>query len=389
MSALPPELQPQCHHCASANWRLAAGYNLAWRVTSDCKPWPPGGQLALCLECGLVQTVTDRRWEQECQDIYRGYTIYHQSSGAEQPVFDHASGASRSRSEAILQALRRERVLPDSGRWLDIGCGNGALLRTCSRVLPDGWTFCGSEVSEKNRSLIESIRGVERLYTCNLAEIPGVFDVISLIHVVEHMPGPGPFLHSVARRLKLGGLLLLEVPDCQQNAFALMIADHCSHFSKGMLAQVAATAGYEVLQTTVAWVAKEISLLARKPGPSAVVRPQPIPRTESEEVLAGWNGLQRLVAQVETLAGAGGFGIFGTSIAATWLDAQTGRAAKFFVDEDHERAGKQHLGRPVFSPAAVPEGAKVVLALPRVIAERVGRRLRALRPGVHFIQAHE
>jgi SAM-dependent methyltransferase len=365
--------------------RLASGYDRAWRVTSDCKPWPPGGRLALCLDCGLVQTVVSRQWEQECQDIYRGYTIYHQSGGAEQPVFDHASGASQSRSEAIINAWQRHLPLPAAGRWLDIGCGNGALLRACSRGLPGAWTLCGSEVSDKYRELIESIPRVERLYTCALDKIPGAFDVISLIHVVEHIPGPGPFLRGLAGKLKPGGLLLLEVPDCRQNSFALMIADHCSHFSSGMLACIAEAAGYEILQATVDWVPKEITVLARKPAEAAASRSNSVPWTESEQVFGGWESLQRLLAQVESLQGAARFGIFGTSIAATWLDAQTGRVATFFVDEDPQRAGKQHLGRPVFSPADVPEGATVVLALAPVIARRVGERLRAVRPDVPFV----
>lgn len=90
---------------------------------------------------------------------------------------------------------------------------------------------------------------------------------------------------------------------------------------------------------------------------------------------------------MESLGHAGQFGIFGTSIAATWLDAETRQAAAFFVDEDLQRVGKLHLDRPVFSPAAVPDGATVLLALPAVVAGPVVKRLRALRPQVQFIEA--
>ncbi len=386
MSEASPELPPQCHHCASPRLSLATGYEGAWRVTSDCKPWPPGGALALCLECGLVQTVASRKWQQECQAIYQGYTIYHQSGGAEQPVFDNSSGASQSRSEAIIKELLRHQALPATGRWLDIGCGNGALLRACSQALPAGWTLCGSEVSDKNRQQVETIPAVERLYTCPLEQIPGLFDVVSLIHVVEHIPGPRVFLQGVAPRLKPGGLLLLEVPDCRQNSFALMIADHCSHFSCGMLSQIATASGYELLQATESWVPREITVLARKLPAPAPARSASAPRAESEQVFGGWNGLQRLLAQVAPLTQAPSFGIFGTSIAATWLDAQIGRVARFFVDEDAQRAGRQHMGRPIFAPADVPAGATVFLALAPAIAERVGERLRARRPDVRFVK---
>jgi SAM-dependent methyltransferase len=384
MNTASQEIQSRCHDCSSPNLRLAPGFDRAWRVTSDCKPWPPGGALALCGDCGLVQTLVNEQWQEECHKIYHGYTIYHQSGGADQPTFDNSSGASQGRSEAILKAMQRQSILPASGRWLDIGCGNGALLTACSRALPTGWKLAGYEVSDKYRDLVERIPGVERLYTCPLHEIPGAFDVISLVHVAEHIPAPRKFLASLAPRLSPGGLLLLEVPDCRQNAFALMIADHCSHFSSTMLAHIAASAGYEIVEATVEWVSKEVSVLGRKPAGGTAPPPKPVIQNESEEVFRGWENLQRLVKQVEGLAPrASPLGIFGTSIAATWLDAELDRAAEFFVDEDQNRVGRTHLGRPILAPKDLPADSTVLVALPQPwagqVAERLGRLQRGLR----------
>ena len=383
MKASPPESELKCHHCASVELRLASGYAQACRVTSDCKPWPAGGVLALCEKCGLVQTIASAAWLAECDDIYRGYTIYHQSGGIEQPVFDNTSGASQARSGAIMSALKKHVALSAAGRWLDFGCGNGAMLRAASAALP-GWALCGSEVSDKYKSIVESIPGVESHFTCPLAEIPGSFDVISLIHVIEHIPSPQAFLQTLAAKLKPGGLLLLEVPDCRQNFFMLMVADHCSHFSADMLGKVAAAADYEVLHAVDAWVPKEVTVVARRLADLRIAGPGPAPKQESEQVFSGWKTLQRMLAQIAPLQSAKQFGIFGTSIAATWLDAQTRQVAKFFVDEDPNRIGKQHFSRPIVAAASIPDGAKVFLALPPVIAGRVVARLRAARPNVEF-----
>lgn len=378
----PPGPEPRCHHCDSDRLRLARGSEQAWRVTSDCKPWPPGGMLALCEACGLVQTIADAQWTRECREIYLRYTIYHQSGGSEQPVFDHASGAAQARSEAILAALRKRVTLPAAGRWLDIGCGNGALLRACSGALPREWRLCGSEVDDKYRRVIESIPGVERLFTGPLENVEGPFDVISLVHVVEHIPGPGRFLSSLRNKLKPNGLLLLEVPDCSQNFFALMVADHCSHFSVGTLASVASAGGCEVLHAAADWVPKEITLLAQ---PRKAAGPPPSPLAESEQVFWGWDRLQRVATRVLESGAEHSLGIFGTSIAATWLDAQTRQRARFFVDEDVNRVGKPHLGRPVLAPARVPAGSVVFVALPPAIANRVAERLRTVQPQAQFL----
>jgi SAM-dependent methyltransferase len=332
----------------------------------------------------LIQTIVTPAWQSECDEIYRGYTIYHQSQGVEQPVFDNASGVGHARSGAIMAALKDRVALPAAGRWLDIGCGNGAMLRACSRALP-GWALCGSEVSNKYKSAIESIPGVERLFTCPIAEIPGSFDVISLIHVIEHIPGPRSFLQQISAKLKPNGLLLLEAPDCRQNFFMLMVADHCSHFSAGMLADVASGAGYEVLHAADTWLPKEITVVGRKPAAPRSACDGLSSKEESKQVFSGWDTLRRIVDQIESLKKAGHFGIFGTSIAATWLDTQTGNAAGFFVDEDLNRVGKQHMGRPILPVADIPDDASVFLALPPVVAERVLKRLRSARPAGHFL----
>ena len=82
--------------------------------------------------------------------------------------------------------------------------------------------------------------------------------------------------------------------------------------------------------------------------------------------------------EAQAVARSPKFGIFGTAISATWLDAQTDRAAQFFVDEDQNRIGKSHLGRPILAPAGVPSGATVFVPLPDPLAAQVAGRLNRL-----------
>ena len=372
----------KCHHCGSTGLKTAVDYAAAMRVTSDCKPWRPGGILARCQACGLVQTVTTPQWAAEADEIYANYTIYHQSGGVEQPTFNAATGVGRSRSDAIVEALSRHVALPARGRALDFGCGNGAFLRAFSRALP-GWTLCGSEVSEKYKQVVESIPGVERLYTGTIESLPGSFDLISLVHVIEHIPGPGNFLQALAAKLKPGGLLLIEVPNCEANPFILMVADHCSHFSVGTLARIASDAGFTVLEITNQWVPKEISLVARwTPGGAAVQPISAMLGQEPSQGLEGWDFLKGIAARTRGLSEKNNynFGIFGTSIAATWLDTELGGKARYFVDEDPDRVGRQHLGRMILAPKDIPAGGQLFIPLPVALAGQVAARIREVCP---------
>ncbi len=311
-----------CHICGSKALTVVPRYPSFHRVTSDCKPWKPGGKLGVCGDCGCAQAVLDHAWHEEAKQIYEAYTIYHQSKGVEQSVFDQASGQAISRSVRLLQRLRTEIQLPERGRLMDVGCGNGALLRAFTELRP-GWSLAGVEVNDHYRSAVESIAGVERLFTCHPHEIPGRFQIISLIHALEHIPSARNFIAGLRDKLETGGWLFIQVPDCAQNPFMFLVADHASHFFVSSLKQLVSSAGYEVLVLANDWVAKEITLVAHRRGDE--IRPPLL--TDASEVLSkvmsclDW--LDNQIKAVRSQARKGRFGLFGTSIAATWIFADS------------------------------------------------------------------
>jgi SAM-dependent methyltransferase len=74
----------------------------------------------------------------------------------------------------------------------------------------------------------------------------GRFDLVSLIHVLEHMPDPvGVLAHLRQDWLAPGGWLLVEVPDLYcHDCFEVA---HLASFSSHTLAQVLRKAGYRLL----------------------------------------------------------------------------------------------------------------------------------------------
>ncbi|MGI8965462.1 MAG: class I SAM-dependent methyltransferase [Limisphaerales bacterium] len=366
----------ECHLCQSRDLDVAQNYSSYCRVTSDCKSWPAGGTLAYCRACSLVQNVTTSRWKKEADCIYNNYTIYHQSGGVEQMVFINEQPAAR--SEVICNFIKQKHDLPLHGRLLDIGCGNGAFLRVYSRLLP-GWKLYGSEFDAKYKDMVEAIPNVEMMFPGDLSEIPGEFDLISLIHVFEHIPSPLKVLERIWDKLKPGGLLLIQVPDCLKNPYMLLVADHCSHFSVGTLSKLASLAGFEVLYSESECIPKELTLVARK---MAIKFTLPttfkLDNIEGEKVFSGARWLKRVIQAAESVAAKDqNFGIFGSSIAATWLQSQIGNTAKFFVDEDPNRAGRSHMGIPILTPPEVSAGATIIIPLPEIVAKAIIGRLRA------------
>jgi 2-polyprenyl-3-methyl-5-hydroxy-6-metoxy-1,4-benzoquinol methylase len=370
----PASSAPSCHACTAPGLEPITGYGEFHRVTSDCQPWPAGGQLGVCGTCGLIQKVIDPVWLDEISRIYSAYNIYEASGGIEQAVFDQGSGEASPRSMRLVRQVQARVTLPAQGRMLDVGCGNGALMRAFSQALPR-WSLAGTELNDKYRAVVEDIPRVEALHTCAPGLVPGTFDLVTLMHALEHIPDPVTFLGKLADKLPVGGRLLVEVPDHAQNPFDLLIADHSSHFTAGTLAAVVASAGFEVEHVVGTWLPKELTLIARKTGraPAPVHPPQPRAGTLSTRHSLAW--LRGVVDAAQAAAAAGRFGLFGTSIAGTWLDSELGDRVAFFVDEDPHRAGRRHFGRPILHPRSVPAGHHVFLGLPHPLAASIKERL--------------
>ena len=370
----------RCHLCGAAAVEFIPEFGGFRRVTSDCQPWPAGGRLGVCRECDTVQTATDAAWQAEIAEIYAQYSIYHQSGGVEQSVFAHDSSQPSARSSRIIEYLSRGPRLPQRGRMLDVGCGNGEFLRAFAETFP-AWSLVGSELNDKYRSVVEAIPGVEALCVGNPEDAPGQFDLVVMVHVLEHIPDPGSFLRRLAGKLAAAGVIVLEVPDYGRNPFDLLVANHCTHFSQATLSRLVMAAGYGVHSAATDWIPREISLVAGKSAEAA--GPQdPLVETAARPPCAAWSTVRGCLAwlaavldHARELAGRGPLGLFGTSIAATWLVGELGPRVSFLVDEDPRRTGRQFMGLPVLAPAHAPAGSDVLISLPIDVAEKIHKRL--------------
>jgi SAM-dependent methyltransferase len=375
-----------CELCGAAALSEFTDYASLPRVTSDSKPFPSGGRLAVCTECGAIQKLVEPVWLDEINKIYGEFDIYHQAGGAEQPIFDIGGAGGRPRSARLMDYLVDELHLPDTGRILDFGCGNGAALASFGRRRP-GWELYGSELSEATLPTLSRIPNFKRLFTGPPEEIPVKLDLIILIHALEHVIDPIKVLASLAGLLNAGGRVFVEVPNNAQTPYDLLVADHMTHFTPQSLGYAAARAGYRSLVLSDAVLPKELSWLGQ-PAAGGVIAEKPEAGAGIALVNNHLAWIIQQAKQARSLAAEHRpFGIFGTSISATWLDNLLQGGVGFFVDEDRMRVGRQHMGRPILAPEQAPQGAAIFVPLIPSVAVAVARRLS--REGVTYYTPNE
>lgn len=365
---------PDCHLCGRDALVEVDSFREFRRITSDFRPWPAAGRLAVCSACGAAQKMATTAWRQDCHAIYASYDVYPQGDGSEQVVFA-SSGAGEARSRLILRRLIDDFHLPESGRHLDFGCGDGSLLRNAATMLPD-WRRAGAEINEARRPEIEAIKGVQEFFAGKPMEIPPHFNLVTAVHVLEHFEHPATIAAMLAGKLGDGGLLTIQTPDLRNNPFDLLIADHAAHFTPAVMRRCLAQAGLTPLILTDGWTPRELSVVAQR-GSVPTLAPGADFNATLELVGRHLDWLRRLVAAAQQAALIQPIGLFGTSIAASWLFGEVAERTAFFVDEDESRVGSVYRGRPVLHPAEIPPGSPVLIAHTPAFAETVVERLSA------------
>ena len=135
------------------------------------------------------------------------------------------------------------------GKILDIGAGVGDFLSVAKN---NGWDTTGIEPSDKAKAIAKS-KGVT--FVESLSELPNnSFDVITMWHVLEHVPNLEHQIAELKRLIKPDGTVIIAVPNF--NSFdanyyghfwaAYDVPIHLWHFSKKAIEKLFAKENFEL-----------------------------------------------------------------------------------------------------------------------------------------------
>lgn len=138
---------------------------------------------------------------------------------------------------------------------LDIGCGTGDFLQVCEKK---GWKISGVEPEkralEKAKSKVESPKNIY----ASIENLPiQKYDIITLWHVLEHVPNVKEYIQKLSNLLLDDGKLIIAVPNFKsydakyykQFWAAYDVPRHLWHFSKKSIKLLFQEKGFEIIKT--------------------------------------------------------------------------------------------------------------------------------------------
>lgn len=209
-------------------------------------------------------------------DLAPYYEEYHSKTGATSSLDSPPSPLERLVRHLAWRLDRGTRLTPEligrfvegrNVRILDVGCGNG---RRTALMAEAGHTVCGLEPSDAARETARA-RGVQ-VYAGTAESLPpevaeAEFDVVVMLHVLEHSLNPIAAIENMHRVLSPGGLLLAEVPNNEAVGLRISgerwlhmdIPRHFSYFTAKSLEAVVERAGFELVETLYCQYARQFN----------------------------------------------------------------------------------------------------------------------------------
>lgn len=141
------------------------------------------------------------------------------------------------RKYTLLKKLQLISKYYKTGRILDIGCGTGEFLNTCKSAK---WETIGIEPDDDARNMAIKNYGLDVRGEAELKNLHDEsFHIITMWHVLEHVPNLNERIEELRRLIKPTGIIIIAVPNCnsldakiyKENWAAYDVPRHLYHFT--------------------------------------------------------------------------------------------------------------------------------------------------------------
>ena len=214
-------------------------------------------KIVRCLDCGMAY-VNPRPVEHVSEEFYRheGYqpfsSLENRGSFLDR-IYRTVRRVNLRWKRRLVEGYWRGSRVANAGRLLDVGCGTGEFLGAMKK---GGWAVEGLERNENAAGWASKTWGAP-VHTGGVQDLPageGLFNVITLWHVLEHLYHPCDALTLLNANLADGGFLIIASPNISgvdsrvygNNWIAIDAPRHVNHFSPGPLIDLVSRSGFRL-----------------------------------------------------------------------------------------------------------------------------------------------
>ena len=226
-------------------------------------------------------------------DALRDYYSHHyrsdyKSAYTPKPKHVFRAGVAAAERVSFLQDFFASRgVEIESMRLLDVGAGGGEVVYAAQKA---GFVSCGIEPNIGYSEFARDQYGV----TVETGQLDSSkfdrFDVITLFHVLEHVPEPVTFLQKLHEHLQPNGHLLIEVPNIEQadaSPHNIYFRAHLLYFSVATLLSLASP-GFSSVQISSLGNLRVLFQRKHEWGEMKLPSPADVQHTEERLKQKGW-----------------------------------------------------------------------------------------------------
>jgi len=245
---------------------------------------------------------------------------------------------------------------------LDIGCGKGSFLTGFSQARP-GWAYVGVEPSREEAGIARR----NPMFEIHEGMFGGAdtgaqpFDLVAIMHVLEHVSDPPAVIARMHDTLKPGGLAFIEVPHTLDlNMFYdLLLFEHLFHFTPQTLSWHLERQGFDIVAADTSSSYGALRMVARKrtsPGHPPSLPSELPPMAEGfERWTRMWTRMREVcTVGAERAASGRRVAVFGAGMtSATWLVYSDLFDSPIVgcLDESPWKVGRSFFGRSVHALA--------------------------------------
>jgi len=239
MQKAKKNIAPPCDCCGGLKWEYRFSEN--------------GFDLGCCADCGLHYLSESSQQKSRSAKI-KGCDSANNRKSTHLKTCKEAELSRRQKFRFFCELVRKS---APPGKWLDIGCGTGALIEAAMEL---GIEIEGVEPISDRRELAGMLTGAKihdrQIEQLNLPS--AFFAAVTLTDVFSHLLSPAITLSCIHRILQPGGILLIHTSEIgagvlKHHNYSWDLGDHRYYLGEHTIERYADNIGFEVIYREKKW----------------------------------------------------------------------------------------------------------------------------------------